>query len=179
MISRRNLLNFIPYAGIAAGRSEPNKREPSKPEPIKRRPSKREPSSQLLSVTGYTVTPSGDTTGAADTAAITAALGDAGAGGVVALSPGVFYTGGPLTVPSGVALAGTHGAQGSANEVGTTLAAASGFTGAAMITFAGSSYEQTIADLNLDATALPASSTVGISAAGLVVTGLRDRKSVV
>jgi hypothetical protein len=120
----------------------------------------------------YTVVPSGDSTGATDTTAITAALGAAVAGGVVTLAPGEYFTSGPLTIGSGVALAGTHGAQGRANEVGTTIMAATGFGGAAMITFDDGSSEQTVTDLNLDASALPDGTTTGISAHGLVVTGL-------
>jgi hypothetical protein len=56
-----------------------------------------------------TVTPSGDTTGAADTAAINTALGDVGAGGTVLLEPGDWYTDAPLTIPTGVELAGVKG----------------------------------------------------------------------
>jgi hypothetical protein len=56
-----------------------------------------------------TLSPSGDTTGAADTAAINTALGSAGAGGSVLLGPGDWYTGAPLKIPAGVELAGIKG----------------------------------------------------------------------
>src|SRR5215831_11203562 len=55
------------------------------------------------------VTPSGDTTGAADTAAINTALGGVGAGGTVLLGPGDWYTEAPLAIPTGVELAGVKG----------------------------------------------------------------------
>ena len=54
--------------------------------------------------------PSGDTTGATDTAAVNTALGNAGAGGSVLLGPGNWYTHAPLAVPAGVELAGIKGA---------------------------------------------------------------------
>ena len=54
--------------------------------------------------------PSGDTTGATDTAAVNTALGNAGAGGSVLLGPGNWYTHAPLAVPPGVELAGIKGA---------------------------------------------------------------------
>jgi len=56
-----------------------------------------------------TLTPSGDTTGAADTAAINAALASVGAGGSVLLGPGDWYTGAPLKIAAGVELAGIKG----------------------------------------------------------------------
>ncbi len=56
-----------------------------------------------------TLSPSGDITGATDTAAINAALGGAGAGGSVLLGPGDWYTGAPLRIPAGVELAGIKG----------------------------------------------------------------------
>jgi hypothetical protein len=56
-----------------------------------------------------TLSPSGDTTGAADTAAINTALGSVGAGGSVLLGPGDWYTGAPLKIPTGVELAGIKG----------------------------------------------------------------------
>jgi hypothetical protein len=56
-----------------------------------------------------TLSPSGDTTGAADTAAINTALGSVGAGGSVLLGPGDWYTGAPLKIPAGVELAGIKG----------------------------------------------------------------------
>jgi hypothetical protein len=52
------------------------------------------------------LTPSGDTTGATDTAAVNAALGGVGAGGSVLLGPGDWYTAAPLAIPAGVELAG-------------------------------------------------------------------------
>jgi hypothetical protein len=45
--------------------------------------------------------PSGDTTGATDTAAVNTALGNAGAGGSVPLGPGNWYTNAPLAIPLG------------------------------------------------------------------------------
>src|ERR1043166_8470777 len=54
--------------------------------------------------------PSGDTTGATDTAAVNTALGNAGAGGSVLLGPGNWYTNAPLAIPVGVELAGIKGA---------------------------------------------------------------------
>src|SRR5712691_2511155 len=56
-----------------------------------------------------TLSPSGDITGATDTAAINAALGGAGAGGSVLLGPGDWYTDAPLRIPAGVELAGIKG----------------------------------------------------------------------
>src|SRR6266851_3299330 len=56
-----------------------------------------------------TLSPSGDMTGATDTAAINAALGGAGAGGSVLLGPGDWYTDAPLRIPAGVELAGIKG----------------------------------------------------------------------
>jgi hypothetical protein len=56
------------------------------------------------------LSPSGDTTGVTDAAAINAALGDVGAGGSVLLGPGDWYTSAPLAVPAGTELAGVKGA---------------------------------------------------------------------
>jgi hypothetical protein len=56
-----------------------------------------------------TLSPSGDTTGAADTAAINTALGRVGAGGSVLVGPGDWFTGAPLKIPTGVELAGIKG----------------------------------------------------------------------
>jgi hypothetical protein len=53
--------------------------------------------------------PSTDKTGATDTAAINAALGDVGAGGSVLLGPGDWYTDAPLDIPGGTELAGIKG----------------------------------------------------------------------
>jgi hypothetical protein len=55
------------------------------------------------------VSPSGDTTGATDTAAVNAALRSVGAGGSVLLGPGDWYTAAPLKIPAGVELAGIKG----------------------------------------------------------------------
>jgi hypothetical protein len=54
------------------------------------------------------LTPSTDQTGAADTAAINAALGAVGAGGSVLLGPGDWYTGAPLDIPGGTELAASR-----------------------------------------------------------------------
>ena len=56
------------------------------------------------------LSPSADTTGVTDAAAINAALGDVGAGGSVLLGPGDWYTSAPLAVPAGAELAGVKGA---------------------------------------------------------------------
>ncbi len=56
-----------------------------------------------------TLSPSGDTTGATDTAAINTALGRVGAGGSVLLDPGDWHTDAPLKIPPGVELAGIKG----------------------------------------------------------------------
>jgi hypothetical protein len=56
-----------------------------------------------------TLSPSGDQTGAADTAAVNAALAAVGAGGSVLLGPGDWFTSGPLSVPTGVELTGVKG----------------------------------------------------------------------
>jgi hypothetical protein len=53
-----------------------------------------------------TLTPSGDTTGATDRAAINTALGSVGAGGSLLLGPGDWYTDAPVNIPSGTELAG-------------------------------------------------------------------------
>jgi hypothetical protein len=55
------------------------------------------------------LTPSGDASGAADTAAINTALNGVGVGGNVLLGPGDWYTDAPLNVPSGTELAGIKG----------------------------------------------------------------------
>src|SRR5262249_44881696 len=56
------------------------------------------------------LSPSADTTGVTDAAAINAALVDVGAGGSVLLGPGDWYTSAPLAVPAGAELAGVKGA---------------------------------------------------------------------
>ena len=53
--------------------------------------------------------PSGDTTGAADTAAVNSALSSVGSGGSVQLDPGDWYTNARLSVPTGRELAGVKG----------------------------------------------------------------------
>lgn len=105
------------------------------------------------------------------TAAIQAALNAASSGQVVVLPAGSFKVSSTLTVPTGVTLAGQHGSQGTP-YAGSTLVLASPFTGTPVLTFSNNSSEQTIRDLNIDATALSAGSVVGISASGLTVTGL-------
>ena len=55
------------------------------------------------------LTPSTDKTGAADTAAVNAALGGVGAGGSVLLGPGDWFTSAPLSMPTGVELTGIKG----------------------------------------------------------------------
>ena len=52
------------------------------------------------------LTPSGDITGATDTAAINTALGSVGAGGSLLLGPGDWYTDAPVNIPTGAELAG-------------------------------------------------------------------------
>jgi len=55
------------------------------------------------------LSPSGDTTGVADTAAVSAALASAAPGSSVQLGPGDWFTSAPLQIPSGVELAGVKG----------------------------------------------------------------------
>jgi hypothetical protein len=55
------------------------------------------------------LSPSGDTTGAADTAAVSAALASAAPGSSVQLGPGDWFTSAPLQIPTGVELAGVKG----------------------------------------------------------------------
>lgn len=55
------------------------------------------------------LTPSGDTTGATDTAAINSALSNVDTGGSVQLAPGDWYTNARLSVPAGRELAGVKG----------------------------------------------------------------------
>jgi hypothetical protein len=64
------------------------------------------------------LTPSGDTTGAADTAAINGALSSVGAGGSVQLEPGDWYTNARLSVPTGRELAGVKGGVNGATATG-------------------------------------------------------------
>jgi hypothetical protein len=55
------------------------------------------------------LSPSGDVTGTADTAAVSAALASAAPGSSVQLGPGDWFTSGPLQIPTGVELAGVKG----------------------------------------------------------------------
>jgi hypothetical protein len=82
------------------------------------------------------VTPSGDTTGAADTAAINTALTTVGAGGSVLLAPGDWYTDAPLVVPGGAELAGIKaGINGvtSTSPAGSVIHPVATFSGPAVI----------------------------------------------
>src|SRR5450432_3908949 len=55
------------------------------------------------------LSPSGDRTGAADTAAVGAALASAAPGSSVQLGPGDWFTSAALQIPTGVELAGVKG----------------------------------------------------------------------
>jgi hypothetical protein len=55
------------------------------------------------------LSPSGDASGAADTAAVSAALASAAPGSSVRLGPGDWFTRAPLQIPTGVELAGVKG----------------------------------------------------------------------
>ena len=89
------------------------------------------------------VAPSGDTTGATDTAAINAAVNAAAGGGVVRLGPGVFYVNAQITLPQQTAGSGTSGG----NPVSlkgvkgaTRIAAAAGFSGTVLYAHRQSGY---------------------------------------
>lgn len=102
--------------------------------------------------------PSGDPTGATDTAAVQQALNSFTE---VQLSPGTYYTNAPLSVPSSVILRGSGG--GLYELTGTVLKATAGFSGAAMITFPVASQGQEVRDLCLDGSAMPAGTANGIA----------------
>jgi hypothetical protein len=112
--------------------------------------------------------PSGDVTGAADSAALANAFIS---GLAVQLLPGTYYIDVPLSMATGTRLLGTHGSQGTP-EQGSTIVPGSAWAGASMITFPNNSGEQEIGCLNLDASSLAAGTVVGISASGLTITGL-------
>ena len=69
--------------------------------------------------------PSGDTSGAEDTAAINGALAGLPAGGSLSLAAGIFYTRGPVVPGPGQHIAGLHGASpsgdGASQDYGTVI----------------------------------------------------------
>lgn len=79
------------------------------------------------------IRPSGDTTGVKDSAVIQNVLNSVSAGSAVTLANGVFWLKTPVIIPPGVTLLGTmrnqQSAAGSANDWGTALKPASGFSG--------------------------------------------------
>lgn len=101
-----------------------------------------------------------------DTAAIAAAINAATAGQAVYLPAGTYLISSGLTIPTGVELVGSHGSKHIAQ--GTTLKMSAGFTGSAVITLAAGS-EQRITRINIDSSAAPASTAVGIDAVTNIV----------
>jgi hypothetical protein len=79
-------------------------------------------SALLAAGMGVVLGSSGDTTGAADAAAVNAALGSFGSpGGIVVLQAGIWYLNAPLIVPAGVRLTGTLSDVNDIAVYGTTL----------------------------------------------------------
>lgn len=102
--------------------------------------------------------PSGDTTGATDTAVINGLLSPGGC--AVHLLPGTYYINAPISVPTGGVLRGAGG--GVYDNVVTVISATAGFAGSAMIKFPEPSQNQEITDLCLDGSAMPAGTANGI-----------------
>lgn len=136
---------------------------------------------------GNTIVPSGDVTGAADAANITAAL--AAGNGAVTLTPGIYRISSPITVPDYASLTGPCRAMGIPTGnygagplalAGTIIRATPDFTGTAMIELgsAGTTQHggQQIRGLTLDGEDLPNGNTVhGIYSQGYVAgVTLRD-----
>jgi hypothetical protein len=131
---------------------------------------------------GGTVLPSGDTTGATDTANIAAALNTAPLGQPITLRPAVYYTNAPLIMPSGSALisagrtfavpTGNYG-NGGLPLTGAIIRPAAAFSGTSIISLGNAPVAQAggqyIKGITLDGSQLPSSSAVtGIQAVGWV-----------
>jgi len=108
--------------------------------------------------------PSGDTSGAEDTAAITAALAGLPPGGRLSLATGVFYTNGPIVPGPGQHLAGLHGAppsgDGAAQDYGTVIKPVASWTTphpvAGVISYPAAQCQGDLTDLWIDGRAAPA-----------------------
>jgi hypothetical protein len=77
------------------------------------------------------LSPSGDQTGAADTTAVNGALAGVAAGGSVLLGSGDWFTSAPLSVPTGVELAGVKGGingKSATTPAGTVIHPVAGFS---------------------------------------------------
>ena len=102
--------------------------------------------------------PSGDTTGASDTAVINGLLSPGGC--TVHLLAGTYYISAPISVPTNGILRGAGA--GMYAEPGTVIKATAAFAGSAMIKFPEPSQAQDISGLCLDGSAMAAGTTNGI-----------------
>jgi hypothetical protein len=133
-----------------------------------------------VNLTGLgTIDPSGDTTGATDTARLNNALTAASAGSVVTLSPGIFYTAAPITIPAHTGFwgqkramaipTGNYGIGGLPLD-GTIIKPVAAFAGSAVILLptpgATQSGGQDIRRITVDGSLLPAGTVHGIEAQG-------------
>jgi hypothetical protein len=117
--------------------------------------------------------PSGDTSGAEDTAAITAALAGLPPGGMLSLAAGVFHTSGPIVPGPGQHLAGRHGAapggDGAAQDYGTVIKPVASWSSthavAGVISYPAPQCQGDLTDLWIDCRAAPAG-VDGVAACG-------------
>jgi hypothetical protein len=145
-----------------------------------------------VNLTGLgTIDPSGDTTGATDTTRINNALSSASPGSAPALSPGIFYTSAPITIPAHVGLygpkrdmaipTGNYGLGGLALD-GAIIKPAAAFAGSAIILLPSPGNNQSggqdIRRITIDGSLLPAGTVHGIEAIGAQA-GITIRDAVV
>jgi hypothetical protein len=127
-----------------------------------------------LAVGTALVAPSGDESGATDTASIQGLLNLASPGAIVQLADGTFYTDAPLTIPPQVTLRGTHSSHIDATP--TCIQPVAGFSGASVLLMVDQatggypipSTQQGIFFLTLEGINLTGSAIDGIQAQGYV-----------
>lgn len=89
------------------------------------------------------------------------ALTAANAGQTVYLPNGTYLISSPLSIPEGVELMGSLGPK-HTSDLGTTIKCGAGFSGTGAITFPSGSMEQRLTRLDIDGSAPPSGTTLGI-----------------
>jgi hypothetical protein len=116
----------------------------------------------LADVAVQALPPSGDTTGATDTANVQATLNTATAGTEVLMAPGHWYWNTTITIPAGVWLVMAQGYRAAGSKISMTA----GFTGTSAVAFAPATPCGGVRGLVLDGSALPAGAVDGIACTG-------------
>lgn len=118
-------------------------------------------SAHNVKLTGYAGGAKGDGV-TDDTAALQAALNAAAAGQTVTVPAGTYVTSSPLSIPSGVGLAGPAGSK--HIPAGAIIKPSASFTGASVIAFPAGSSEQQITAISIAGSLPPASTVIGVAA---------------